>query len=98
MREFKVGDVCRIRQWDDMKEEFGVNVFGQIPCRRTFIDAMAYLCGALFTVKYVDKDLCKSEEGVERSFFISADMLEYALPEEPECDAQDDVNLACLFT
>ena len=43
--KFKVGELVRIRQWDDMEKEFGVNFYGSINCRYTFTEGMKPLCG-----------------------------------------------------
>lgn len=32
MRQYKVGDVVQIRQWNDMAREFGLNNYGAIIC------------------------------------------------------------------
>ena len=32
MRQYKIGDVVQIRQWDDMTKEFGVTDYGTIIC------------------------------------------------------------------
>ena len=49
--EFKVGDKVRIRQWDDMAEEFGVN-YGIINVgAEVFSYAMKYLCGKIAVIK-----------------------------------------------
>ena len=47
-----VGENVRIRQWDDMADEFGFDDVG-IPCAATFVDQMKYLCGEEFTVTNV---------------------------------------------
>lgn len=85
-REFQVGDRCRIRQWDDMAEEFGLDEDGRINCYAFFIEGMRYLCGAPFTVSKKFNNpgaLYNSEEGYEGYWNISGDMLEYDEPEEP---------------
>ena len=33
MRQYKIGDIVQIRQWDDMAEEFGTTIHGSIACR-----------------------------------------------------------------
>lgn len=49
--EFKVGDKVRIRQWDDMVEEFGEN-YGIINVgTEVFSYAMKYLCGKIAIIK-----------------------------------------------
>lgn len=45
MQEFQVGDIVRIREWDDMEDEFGVDSYGSIRCNGNFIADMRYLCG-----------------------------------------------------
>lgn len=43
--KFKVGELVRIRQWDDMEKEFGVDDDGSIMCHCCFTDGMRPLCG-----------------------------------------------------
>ena len=44
--EFKVGDKVRIRQWDDMENEFGLDDDGDIKtCPNCFVKLMSCLCG-----------------------------------------------------
>lgn len=45
-----VGDRVIIREWDDMKNEFGLTSSGSIDCARHFIPDVEYLCGAIGTV------------------------------------------------
>lgn len=48
--DVEVGDRIIIRNWDDMKNEFGLTYFGNIDCARHFTLDMEYLCGAIGTV------------------------------------------------
>lgn len=48
--EFKVGDKVRVRQWDDMVEEFGINEGGSINCLWHFVDGMKKFCGEIATI------------------------------------------------
>ena len=48
--EFKVGDKVRIRQWDDMAKEFGVNEGGSINCLWHFVDGMKKFCSEIATI------------------------------------------------
>lgn len=43
--KFKVGELVRIRQWDDMLKEFRLDADGDINCRVPFVQSMKYLCG-----------------------------------------------------
>lgn len=79
-KDIHVGDVLRIRQWDDMEAEFGTFLGERILTPNyNFLSKMAYLCGKLFTVSGVYNDVCyQSEENVEGSWKITAEMLEPA--------------------
>ena len=43
--KFKVGELVRIRQWDDMEKEFGVDSEGYIDSCVSFVPPMQPLCG-----------------------------------------------------
>lgn len=86
MSKFKTGDVCRIRQWDEMLQEFGTNSLGGIKVAFGFFEDMKYMCGKKFTIRYVDDaGYYRSEEGIEKRYgvyyAISTGMLEYFTPE-----------------
>ena len=49
--KFKVGELVRIRQWDDMEKEFGLTMLGSIRCRCCFADGMKPLCGKYAEIK-----------------------------------------------
>lgn len=53
---FQVGDVVRVRSWDDMKDEFGLDAYGNINCRFCFTRAMQKMCGKLYHVSKVEQD------------------------------------------
>lgn len=53
---FQVGDVVRVRSWDDMKDEFGLDVEGDINCRFCFTRDMQKMCGKLYHVSKVKQD------------------------------------------
>lgn len=44
-RNYEIGDTVRIRSWEDMKEEFGIDSYGDILCRCNFVTGMRPLCG-----------------------------------------------------
>lgn len=60
--DFYVGQRVRIREWDDMKEEFGVDAWGNIECRFNFIPSMDYLCGAEATIVKLESPLSDKSE------------------------------------
>lgn len=62
MKGVRVGDRVRIREWDDMAEEFGIDD-GSILCQYHFPEAMKEACGRTATVRSVD-----TSGGVELGF------------------------------
>ena len=69
-----VGELVRVRQWDDMVAEFGVDDGGDIPCENYFTVSMKHLCGEEFVVKEITE--YGSVKGHNFGYNISADMLE----------------------
>ena len=56
-RDFKVGDRVRIRSWDDMVKEYGLDWEGDIPTPcYFFIDKMRILCGVEATITKIDDE------------------------------------------
>ena len=85
MSKFNVGDVLRVREWDDMANEHGVRG-GDIRTELYFLESMRNLCGQTFTVAKIDNwhldsnvEIYHSVEKIEKELgvYISADMLEY---------------------
>lgn len=93
--DIRVGDVLRIRRWEDMEAEFGLTEDGEIPCVDTFTPYMRDLCGMTFTVRSVNTydNLNNDYEAKEPGFgkwIISADMLEpFAEDETVEPESPD---------
>jgi hypothetical protein len=54
--KFKVGDRVKIREWDDMKREFGVDCLGDIRTTPSFVTIMKHLCGRVGTLTNVEGD------------------------------------------
>lgn len=50
---YQIGDQVTIRQWDDMKSEFGLNEYGEIKVPKIFSKIMKKFCGQTFTIKEV---------------------------------------------
>ena len=81
---FKVGDLVRIRSWDDMEKEFGINEFcpDLIDCRFGFDKAMAYLCGTEFHITAFCGDCVDNlqvyglPDHLRHGYHISTDMIE----------------------
>lgn len=51
--KYKVGDKVRVRAWDDMEKEFGLDANGDIKCRCWFIKQMRDLCGKIVQIESV---------------------------------------------
>lgn len=81
---FVVGDVVRIREWDDMESEFGLRFGQDIKCTNTFVGGMRQSCGELCTVlakdgKYVDLAFKDPEiDAKMHGYNFSTDMIEPA--------------------
>lgn len=70
LEDIRVGDVLRIRDWDDMALEFGEKDGNQgkiiLTYLACFITPMKYLCGRTFTVSDISPDgFLSSFEGHE---------------------------------
>ena len=85
----KEGNIIKIRQWDDMKKEYGYSSFeGAILCKFLFNDFMKELCGKEFKItkemeekfkeyKYFYIDNYLDDAGTKDYIIISTDMIEY---------------------
>lgn len=86
--DIKIGDRLRVREWEDMAEEFGDDGY-DIACDLIFMQDMRYMCGMPFTVEEISTDsrMFFSKEGIENNWSISADMLEpLEIDGKPETD------------
>ncbi|MBP7319551.1 MAG: hypothetical protein KA953_00650 [Lachnospiraceae bacterium] len=48
--KFKVGDKVRVRSWESMEKEFGLNRWGEINCPIPVIEGMKEYCGTIQTI------------------------------------------------
>ena len=68
LEDIHVGDVLRIRDWDDMLNEYGPDGFGGICTPKAFAKEMRYLCGKIITIKSINHlGEINSVEGFENS-------------------------------
>lgn len=81
-RIFRPGDLIRIRQWDDMEQEFGMNDYGSIACKFTFVPEMKDLCGMTAIIAeieddevFFEPDSCDNSD--YKSYRFSTHMIEY---------------------
>ena len=84
----KEGNIIKIRQWDDMEEEYGYSSFeGAILCKFLFNDFMKELCGKEFKItkemeekfkeyKYFYIDNYLDDVDTKDYIIISTDMIE----------------------
>ena len=78
---FKVGELVRIRQWDDMVKEFGTRSTGSVNCRCLFTKGMKQLCGKYAEIKDLRVDGIVflrffNCEKVDKCWSYSTDMIE----------------------
>lgn len=90
MYNYRIGDEIRIREWDDMKKEYGLRRATSINCKYTFTDMMKHLCGKKakiisFKGTSVDLEFIDVSEGT--NFYFSMDMIEPIPPEVPQAPA-----------
>ena len=84
----KEGNIIKIRQWDDMEEEYGYSSLeNAIMCEHLFTDFMEELCGKEFKItkemeekfkeyKYFYIDNYLDDAGTKDYIIISTDMIE----------------------
>ena len=84
----KEGNIIKIRQWDDMEEEYGYSSLeNAIMCEHLFTDFMEELCGKEFKItKEMEEDYVRFEHfyidnhlddaGTKDYIIISTDMIE----------------------
>lgn len=51
--KYKVGDRVKVRSWNQMVNEYGVNECGDIKMKPLFIDSMRKYCEKIVTIKEV---------------------------------------------
>lgn len=80
--KYKVGDKVKIRKWDDMASDFGVDACGDIKLPEIFFTKeMEEFCGKIVTIQERNVDLDGEEyyeilEDTEHNFSFSDDMFE----------------------
>lgn len=55
--KFKVGDKVKVRAWDDMEKEFGLDSEGDIKCRCWFTKGMRDSCGKIVQIESVSPEI-----------------------------------------
>ena len=76
----KEGNIIKIRQWEDMEEEYGLIGIDSINCECAFTDNMRNLCGSEIKInKKMVEDFKKYKYffADSKTYSISTDMIEY---------------------
>lgn len=50
---YKVGQKVRVKSWEQMEREYGINSYGSIKTPSSFTREMNCFCGMIFTIKNV---------------------------------------------
>lgn len=58
--EYKIGDKVRVKTWEKMEKEFGLDYSNNIKCRCTFLKYMIEYCGKIVTIE-TSRDSCNHE-------------------------------------
>lgn len=78
--KFKVGELVRIRQWDDMEKEFGLDADGDIKTCVSFVTSMKPLCGKYAEIVGLNGSLVELKffncDGLNTSWGYSTDTIE----------------------
>jgi hypothetical protein len=87
--KYKVGDKVKIKTWEQMEAEFGLDRNGHIPCDCTFVHNMRGFCG---TIQEIDR-ICEDYYNVVGlCWSFSDDMFEGLVPDSiPASDSEDPV-------
>lgn len=81
--EIKVGDKVKIRSWESMEKEFGLDRDGDIDCRPCFVRNMKKYCGKTVTVKHVTDDEDFHVEGDSDAWWFCKECVECIVTDEP---------------
>lgn len=89
IHDLKIGDIVRIRDWDDMAAEFG-ETFGSIDTKDyVFVYRMKECCGIEAPIKHIQGVAIRLDHPKASRWIFTADMLEPAsecLVEQPDTE------------
>lgn len=78
--KFKVGELVRIRQWDDMEKEIGFDAYGDINSLVPFVTYMKPLCGKYAEIVRLNGSLVELKffncDGLNTGWGYSTDIIE----------------------
>ena len=73
MYKRKIGEKVTIRQWDDMVNKYGIDIFGNIGCHCGFLKEMKIYCGKQLIITGIHKTHYDTNI---RTYYWSEDMFE----------------------
>ena len=86
--KYKIGDKVKIRTWDSMEKEFGIDSIERIKCHRFFVPNMDKDIIELYTNRVVTINKIDGRYDYyiakEIGYSLSDDMIEYSLQELEE--------------
>ena len=93
--KFQPGDTVTIRTWDDMAEEYGLNINGEIKTPYiTILKSMKQFCGRSFKVEYVRPSINNKHwiYGLDGSWYpFTEDMFVFTSPAPASTISFDDL-------
>lgn len=95
--EIHIGDIVRIREWDDMANEFNIDNDGDIRIAKDlyFTKLMKRLCGKVLTVSSMFREEDRKAGFLfseKIGWFICSEMLEPYVEEEYNIATDDEIN------
>lgn len=100
--EICIGDVLRVREWDDLIREFGMDLGGNVKTTYSFVSQNKYLCGQQVEIIRMCDGTCGSLYecivfGISTSesdtFYFSADELEALQIDNLEVATDEEIKL-----
>jgi hypothetical protein len=85
--KYKIGDKVKIKFWDRLVSQFGIDCNGDIPCDGHFVKSMNHLCGKVWTIEQLTCSgyyILNDEKG---TWNISDDMIECLVSEDHPSDS-----------
>lgn len=87
--EIKVGNRVKIRDWDDMEEEFGLDSWGHINMPLCFNPAMKTFCGKIVVITRVDEDDGSFKISDDSAWWFDKNMIVKPKKSEPKFKVGD---------
>lgn len=94
-KSFEVGDMVVVREWDDMKAEFGTDSWG-IKCKFSFTEEMGMFCGGEAEITGMSQGKVSLKFAIpsltieSKGYFFSTDMITLIHNKPMEHDVVDD--------